>query len=280
MPMAASFSRLDQRPGQREFAGPHRHRQHAKGDNRSRRVIEGGLAHHHLRDAVANVDLPENRHQGRRIGRRKHRAQQRRHDPRHAENEMCSRSGDRRRNHHADRGYDDDGNPNLLHHMEAQRCAAVEQDVAGAEQKQNLIERGIGLDVDQAQRRRADQHPDHKEQGNVRNFCPLRHQSGHGADGENKPGGHQRVLGDFDRGRLFQLFPPQSVPRPCGHNSPKQATVGNLAGFGLACQSKQRSSVGWSGRWESNPRHSAWEADVLPLNYARAFAQNSEALQR
>ena len=27
---------------------------------------------------------------------------------------------------------------------------------------------------------------------------------------------------------------------------------------------------GWSGRWESNPRHSAWEADVLPLNYARS----------
>ena len=26
----------------------------------------------------------------------------------------------------------------------------------------------------------------------------------------------------------------------------------------------------WSGRWESNPRHSAWEADVLPLNYARS----------
>jgi hypothetical protein len=25
----------------------------------------------------------------------------------------------------------------------------------------------------------------------------------------------------------------------------------------------------WSGRWGSNPRHSAWEADVLPLNYAR-----------
>src|SRR5947209_4248894 len=25
----------------------------------------------------------------------------------------------------------------------------------------------------------------------------------------------------------------------------------------------------WSGRRESNPRHSAWEADVLPLNYAR-----------
>src|SRR3569833_1552266 len=25
----------------------------------------------------------------------------------------------------------------------------------------------------------------------------------------------------------------------------------------------------WSGRGESNPRHSAWEADVLPLNYGR-----------
>ena len=26
----------------------------------------------------------------------------------------------------------------------------------------------------------------------------------------------------------------------------------------------------WSGRRGSNPRHSAWEADVLPLNYSRA----------
>ena len=25
----------------------------------------------------------------------------------------------------------------------------------------------------------------------------------------------------------------------------------------------------WSGRWDSNPRHSAWEADALPLSYAR-----------
>ena len=27
-----------------------------------------------------------------------------------------------------------------------------------------------------------------------------------------------------------------------------------------------------SGRWDSNPRHSAWEADILPLNYARKKA--------
>jgi hypothetical protein len=29
----------------------------------------------------------------------------------------------------------------------------------------------------------------------------------------------------------------------------------------------------WSGRRESNPRHTAWEAVVLPLNYARALQQ-------
>ena len=33
-----------------------------------------------------------------------------------------------------------------------------------------------------------------------------------------------------------------------------------------------RFGVYWSGRWESNPRHTAWEAVVLPLNYARAAA--------
>src|SRR3954469_11706168 len=38
----------------------------------------------------------------------------------------------------------------------------------------------------------------------------------------------------------------------------------------MACQSKLRRSEDWSGRSGSNRRHSAWEADVLPLNYARA----------
>ncbi len=28
-------------------------------------------------------------------------------------------------------------------------------------------------------------------------------------------------------------------------------------------------SFSWSGRRDSNPRHSAWEADALPLNYSR-----------
>ena len=29
----------------------------------------------------------------------------------------------------------------------------------------------------------------------------------------------------------------------------------------------------WSGRWGSNPRPSAWEADALPLSYARSRAR-------
>src|SRR5258707_12249939 len=32
-------------------------------------------------------------------------------------------------------------------------------------------------------------------------------------------------------------------------------------------------AASWSGRRESNPRHTAWEAVVLPLNYARARAR-------
>ena len=34
----------------------------------------------------------------------------------------------------------------------------------------------------------------------------------------------------------------------------------------------QASFISLSGRWGSNPRHSAWEADILPLNYARLRA--------
>src|SRR3990172_11061322 len=29
-------------------------------------------------------------------------------------------------------------------------------------------------------------------------------------------------------------------------------------------------SLNWSGRWDLNPRPSAWEADALPLSYARS----------
>ncbi len=33
----------------------------------------------------------------------------------------------------------------------------------------------------------------------------------------------------------------------------------------------------WSGRWDLNPRPSAWQADVLPLNYARPLVPFSRA---
>lgn len=36
----------------------------------------------------------------------------------------------------------------------------------------------------------------------------------------------------------------------------------------------------WSGRGESNPRHSAWEADVLPLNYTRVAEASGEDIGR
>lgn len=38
----------------------------------------------------------------------------------------------------------------------------------------------------------------------------------------------------------------------------------SLSRLGTAPQNK------WSGRWGLNPRPSAWQADVLPLNYARS----------
>ncbi len=31
-----------------------------------------------------------------------------------------------------------------------------------------------------------------------------------------------------------------------------------------------RVGVGWSGRWDLNPRQLAWEARTLPLSYARS----------
>ena len=35
----------------------------------------------------------------------------------------------------------------------------------------------------------------------------------------------------------------------------------------------------WSGWGDSNPRYSAWEADVLPLNYTRVVSKPGEGLE-
>src|ERR1700731_2574008 len=65
-----------------------------------------------------------------------------------------------------------------------------------------------------------------------------------------------------------------SFRRSAAQNRPPSSKLNREARWDQAgLQPKLQSSEGWSGRWESNPRHSAWEADVLPLNYARAFAR-------
>ncbi len=47
--------------------------------------------------------------------------------------------------------------------------------------------------------------------------------------------------------------------------------VGSLAGVWRVAWRAAHMIFYWSGRWESNPRHTAWEAVVLPLNYARKW---------
>ena len=101
------------------------------------------------------------------------------------------------RNQDADRGDDDDGDPDLLQDVEAQGGAAIEQNIAGAEQQDDLVQRRIRLDIDQAQRFRTDGHADDQKHRDVGNPDLLRQQTGEGADRKDKPAGQQRVLGDF-----------------------------------------------------------------------------------
>src|ERR1700722_16330546 len=81
------------------------------------------------------------------------------------------------------------------------------------------------------------------------------------------------VAGPIKEKNQRQIAAGSQFPLQRGTKPPAfaKATTAKLAGCGLACQPKLQSSEGWSGRWESNPRHSAWEADVLPLNYARSW---------
>ena len=95
---------------------------------------------------------------------------------------------------------------------EAQRSAAVEQNVAGAEQQDDLVQRRIRLDVDQPQRLRADRDADDEKHRDIGNPDLLRQQAGEGADRQNEPARQQRVLGDFNGGRCFQfVFSPRGT---------------------------------------------------------------------
>jgi len=48
-------------------------------------------------------------------------------------------------------------------HLEPQRCAAVEQDIARAEQQDDLVQRRIRRDIDQPERLRANRNPRDQE---------------------------------------------------------------------------------------------------------------------
>ena len=56
------------------------------------------------------------------------------------------------------------------------------------------------LSPDQAQRFRADPHPDDQKYRYIGNPDLLRQQPSEGAYGKNETAGKQRVLGDLDRG--------------------------------------------------------------------------------
>jgi hypothetical protein len=54
---------------------------------------------------------------------------------------MRGKAGDAGGNKHADRGDGQDGDPDLFEDVQAQRRAAIEQDVARTKQKDDLVQR-------------------------------------------------------------------------------------------------------------------------------------------
>src|ERR1700723_2129710 len=86
----------------------------------------------------------------------------------------------------ADGGDDDDGDPDLLQDLYPQRSAAVEQNVAGAEQQNDLVQRRIRLDLDQVQRLRADRDAGDQENRDIGNPDLLRQQRRNSADRQNE----------------------------------------------------------------------------------------------
>lgn len=63
------------------------------------------------------------------------------------------------------------------------------------------------------------------------------------------------------------VFPRACDPRRSSLQAPKACAKGSFPRF---CLSQSQ-----SGRRDSNPRHSAWEADILPLNYTRLSVSDS-----
>ena len=99
---------------------------------------------------------------------------------------------------HADGGEDQNGDPDLPENLKSQRCASVEQDVTGTEQENDLVQRRAGLDLDQAERVRAEHDTGDQEHRDIRDPDLLRKKRGHRSDGQNETAGKQRLPGDLD----------------------------------------------------------------------------------
>src|SRR5437867_7286718 len=48
--------------------------------------------------------------------------------------------------------------------------------------------------------------------------------------------------------------------------------------WGVCAGPRTSRGTRWSGQWDSNPRLSAWEADTLPLSYARSASASGSIL--
>ena len=78
-----------------------------------------------------------------------------------------------------------------------------------------------------------------------------------------------RVRGKWDLNPLFLTMIWSGRPRTTRRFAPRVRGKWDLNPLFL--------TMIWSGRWDSNPRSPAWQADVLPLNYARSKS-SSETL--
>ena len=95
--------------------------------------------------------------------------------------------------------------------------------------------------------------------------CWLRLQPAlHGVRWRGPPGIPPRPDGRKSLKNTFGLVIPER-PFPCPRRQLSTHVLGTICHPCLRAGHRFR----WSGRWESNPRHTAWEAVVLPLNYAR-----------
>jgi hypothetical protein len=89
--------------------------------------------------------------------------------------------------------------------MQAQGSAAIEKNVAGAEQQNDLVQRRIRLDVDKPKRPRADRDAHDEKYRDIGNPDFLSEQGGDGTDRQNQAARKQRVFCYFDRGGCFQF---------------------------------------------------------------------------